>query len=143
MSMIDVALIVQLGQGNIILVTYFPFTSGKCRNFEPVVINRYLPQKHRWSNDDYFPSKLDNMYGCSLNCCTWIDMPYFDLKFDKQNTNVIEYIGIEAELLKYMAEKLNFSIHIQWIDGGAKNNANEEATIFGKVMCLLFNIFVY
>lgn len=144
MSIINATLLVDLGKGNIVLLTYFPFTATKCRDFKPVIINRYLASENRWANNNYFPSKLENFYGCPLICCTWPDMPYFGLISNKQGTNFTDYTGFEAELLKYAAEKLNFSIQIHWIAGDVKDDVNEEATIFGKVIwCLEMLYIVY
>ncbi|XP_065365310.1 uncharacterized protein LOC135958333 [Calliphora vicina] len=132
MDIISVALVIELADGDIVMLTYFPFTPTACRDFKPVIINRYLVDQQRWANTNYFPNKLNNFYGCRVICCTWQDMPYFSLKPDKKNSSIMDYVGLEGDLLKYVADKLNFSIQIHWIDPIKEDVSNKER-IFNKM----------
>ncbi|KAM7347940.1 uncharacterized protein ACRADG_007421 [Cochliomyia hominivorax] len=133
MDMIQVALVIELAESNeIVMLTYFPFTPKACRNFEPIIINRYLADQHRWQHMDYFPNKLYDFYGCPVTCCTWEEMPYFSVKRDKHNPTDIDYVGIEAELLKYLAGRLNFTIKIHWIEP-IKEEVDNKLNVFGPM----------
>lgn len=138
MDMIRVALVVKLAEDDIVMLTYFPFTPTACRNFKPVIINRYLVDQQHWENSDYFPSKLKDFYGCPVVCCTWEDMPYFSVHRNKWNPNAINYVGIEAELLKYIAGRLNFSIRIHWIEP-VKEEVNNRLSLFGQVCMVVIS----
>ncbi|XP_037813407.1 uncharacterized protein LOC119604700 [Lucilia sericata] len=138
MDIIRIVLVVELSQDDIVMLTYFPFTPTSCRSFEPVIINHYLVDEQRWENIDYFPHKLNNFYGCRVTCCTWQDMPYLSVKpYKKNNNNAIDYVGMEAELLKFVAGRLNFSIDINWIDP-IKEDVTNKGAIFAKVKLLEF-----
>lgn len=109
------------------LLSYFPF--GKdCQLIRASVVNRYNTMTSAWQNRLHFPSKLGNFHGCTLICATWPDMPYLVQR------NEGSFVGIEGELLQFMANNLNFSVDIYWLNRSqVRDTFNESGWIFEQV----------
>lgn len=109
------------------LLSYFPF--GKdCQLIRASVVNRYNSLTSHWQSGVYFPSKLGNFHGCTLICATWPDMPYL-VQRDEGS-----FVGIEGALLQFMADNLNFSVDIYWLNQSqVRDTFNESGWIFEQV----------
>lgn len=100
---------IQKSNGRFLIYTYYPFTAKYCDQVEQVLINEY--NGLALVNDELFPKKLKNFYGCPLKAALWNVPPYIDLKTDNNNITTIMG-GFEGKLLLTLSKKLNFSLDI-------------------------------
>lgn len=86
------------------LSTFFPFQPNNCQSTQPVVINTFI--NNRWTNRDFFPSKLKNFHKCPVK----VGAQGLVSRFIRvQHTNgSVDYIGIDVEIMKLLGEALNF-----------------------------------
>jgi len=113
LSVLNVGVVLRPPGGQLIMVSYFPFSASHgCQEILPNVVNRYQVEIGQWASQDYFPPKLGNFYGCLLTCATWEDMPYLVWRRDGSES----FVGIEGALLQFMADNLNFSVGIYWMN---------------------------
>ncbi|XP_037723369.1 uncharacterized protein LOC119555823 [Drosophila subpulchrella] len=113
LSVLNVGVVLCPPGGQLLMVSYFPFSASHgCQVISPNVVNRYQVENGQWASQDYFPPKLGNFYGCLLTCATWEDMPYLVWRRDGSES----FVGIEGALLQFMADNLNFSVGIYWMN---------------------------
>jgi len=113
LSVLNVGVVLRPPGDHILMVSYFPFSAlHGCQVISANVVNRYQVGIRRWASQDYFPSKLRNFYGCLLTCATWEDMPYLVWRPDGSGS----FVGIEGALLQFMAENLNFTVGLYWMN---------------------------
>lgn len=120
-SVLKAGLLVFDGQ-DLLLLSYFPYSANHgCQRVRASVVNRFDGKLGAWELDEYFPAKLDNFYGCTLTCATWPDMPYLVRRDDGT------FLGIEGELLQFMADNLNFSVGLYWLNESQVRETFEES----------------
>ncbi|XP_017051778.1 uncharacterized protein LOC108095264 [Drosophila ficusphila] len=113
LSVLNVAVVLRAPGNQFIMASYFPFSAHHgCQVISASVVNRYHLATKNWVSGDYFPEKLANFYGCLLTCATWEDMPYLVLRRDGSGS----FVGIEGALLQFMANNLNFSVGLYWMN---------------------------
>lgn len=100
---------VQMANGDVLIYTYFPFTEKFCGQVETVLVNQY--NGTAMIEEDLFPKKLKNFYGCPLRAALYHVPPYVYLSKD---TNNVTYVsgGFEGKLLLELSKKLNFSLDL-------------------------------
>lgn len=135
-SVLKAGLLLPDGQW-LLLLSYFPYSATHgCQHIRASVVNRFDCTLGTWENDEYFPEKLDNFYGCTLTCATWPDMPYLVLRADGT------FLGIEGELLQFMANNLNFSMGLYWLnESEVRDTFDESGYVFEQVR--MRNIYVF
>ncbi|KAM8719840.1 hypothetical protein ACLKA7_005979 [Drosophila subpalustris] len=116
------------------LLSYFPFSSQHTKHNCPgdrlrsSVVNHFELPRGKWTSDVFFPAKLGNFYGCTLTCATWPDMPYLVRRPDGS------FVGIEGALLQFMADNLNFSVGIYWLNQSeVRETFNDTGWIFEQI----------
>ncbi|KAH8421504.1 hypothetical protein KR009_010110, partial [Drosophila setifemur] len=113
LSVLNVGVVVRPPGGQLLMVSYFPFSAlHGCQVISASVVNRYQKDSGGWISPVYFPPKLGNFYGCRLTCATWEDMPYLVWRPEAGGS----FVGIEGALLQFMAENLNFSVGLYWMN---------------------------
>ncbi|KAH8367944.1 hypothetical protein KR084_004616, partial [Drosophila pseudotakahashii] len=113
LSVLNVGVVLRPPGGQLLMVSYFPFSASHgCQVIAANVVNRYQVERGHWASQDYFPPKLGNFYGCLLTCATWEDMPYLVWRRDGSGS----FVGIEGALLQFMADNLNFSVGLYWMN---------------------------
>ncbi|XP_017085305.2 uncharacterized protein LOC108117408 [Drosophila eugracilis] len=113
LSVLNVVVVLRPPGGQLLMVSYFPFSAHHgCQVISANVVNRYQVANGRWVSQDYFQPKLKNFYGCLLTCATWEDMPYLVWRRDGSES----FVGIEGALLQFMADNLNFSVGLYWMN---------------------------
>ncbi|XP_017872479.1 PREDICTED: uncharacterized protein LOC108620111 [Drosophila arizonae] len=127
-SVLKAGLLVFDGQ-DLLLLSYFPYSANHgCRRVRASVVNRFDGKLGAWELDEYFPAKLDNFFGCTLTCATWPDMPYLVRRDDGT------FLGIEGELLQFMADNLNFSVGLYWLnESQVRETFDESGWVFEKI----------
>lgn len=109
------------------LLSYFPF-GRDCQLIRASIVNRYNVLTAKWQSGLHFPPKLGNFNGCTLICATWPDMPYLVQRDERS------FVGIEGALLTFMAENLNFSVDIHWLNQSqVRDTFNESGWVFKQV----------
>lgn len=109
------------------LLSYFPF-GRDCQLIRASIVNRYNALTAQWQSGLHFPHKLGNFNGCTLICATWPDMPYL-VQRDEGS-----FVGIEGALLTFMANNLNFSVDIHWLNQSqVRDTFNETGWVFEQV----------
>lgn len=101
----------QNAQGELYMYTYFPYGLGRCDNTWPELINQF--QNDKWLRQPYFPSKLDNFYGCPLTGIVRHTPPYALLRSYAADN----FQGLEIEMLKEMSRVLNFTLLLKEVEG--------------------------
>ncbi|XP_034478193.1 uncharacterized protein LOC117784544 [Drosophila innubila] len=129
LSVLNVGL-VRLQPGNVELLqllSYFPYKHD-CHRIRASVVNQFQLPLAKWSTAVFFPAKLGNFYGCTLTCATWPDMPYLVRRPDGA------FVGIEGALLQFMADNLNFSVGIYWLNKSqVRDTFNDSGWIFEQI----------
>lgn len=74
----NVAFLLNESQKSIDLATFFLFTDKKCRQNQLVTINRFR-QGVLWENDNFWPKKYKNFFGCPMNLLYMSDEDKEDL----------------------------------------------------------------
>lgn len=114
---------------NIIMFHSVPFNRFHCKGVAPIVHNKFIDG--RWLHKKFFVPKADNLYGCSLVCATWEDLPYFKINHKSIKG---KYEGLEGKLLEYLSEKMNFTVTMRWLNDEEINQTiYDEDGIFNKV----------
>lgn len=97
--------------------TYQIFSADNCDyKLTSQEINRF--EKGRLKHDFLFSKQLNNYFGCSLSVSAQIYAPLLTFDGDMKNqdhlTNMKRLGGIEGEILKLLAEALNFTIRMNF-----------------------------
>ncbi|XP_052849960.1 uncharacterized protein LOC128260766 [Drosophila gunungcola] len=131
LSVLNVGVVVRPPGGQLLMVSYFPFSATHgCQVISANVVNRYQWPERQWVSQDYFPAKLGNFYGCLLTCATWEDMPYLVWRRDGSGS----FVGIEGALLQFMADNLNFSVGLYWMNKEeVLSTFDESGRIFDEI----------
>lgn len=98
-------LLAQLEAGTVSAFTYYPYSGlGICGSTQalPVLL-------HQGRIEQTYPRKLQNLNGCPLHVIVWQILPYMRLHMERTQPND-RISGIDAEILKLLANKLNFSL---------------------------------
>ncbi|XP_070495742.1 ionotropic receptor 21a-like [Chironomus tepperi] len=96
------------------LSTFFPFNDpSNCYNTQPQVINKFRNQK--FMTDLVLESKFDNLNKCPIRLTTFPS----NVGVMKRNLSdgTYELYGFEMEMINVIADKLNFTLDIQFLDG--------------------------
>lgn len=97
-------------QSGINLLTFAPFeNSSNCNDTTAKVVNKFINGK--FINSPIIVSKLRNFHGCSFKIATVTEADNLVKKIHKNGT--IEYFGPGLDMLKGVAESLNFNFNLQ------------------------------
>ncbi|XP_004519135.1 uncharacterized protein LOC101450819 [Ceratitis capitata] len=121
LNIIDVIVVVRNRNGKGFLVYSFePFAENHCRIVKPVIVNQFIAG--HFAQSELFPNKLRDLHNCSIRVSSRNVSLYFS--YHKQITDgAIAMTGLEVQLLKTIAEYLNFSIEL----------VLEESHIYGDI----------
>ncbi|KPU75073.1 uncharacterized protein Dana_GF28132 [Drosophila ananassae] len=101
---------IQTAQVEVLVYTFYPYTANRCQRADPVLVNQF--DGRQWmQNGSMFPDKLDQMHGCPLTVLTWHQPPFVALHWDP-NSEELQASGFEIQLLEYMSQQMNFSVHL-------------------------------
>ncbi|XP_055909932.1 uncharacterized protein LOC129944492 [Eupeodes corollae] len=97
--------------GNIIeMYTFLQFNEKNCKDSNPKLLNTFRNGKFLLKKT-IFPPKNKNFWQCPLDVVIWINSPH--MKVDFTNVTKPKLSGIEAGILKILAENMNFSFPIE------------------------------
>ena len=109
-SVINVNILVESdknSQANI--YTYFPYSKLSCGEAHSVLWNTFKNGKFK-SQTPSFPSKVKNLYRCPLKIASFNSPPFLEIRM--QPDGKYHFGGLEGELLKMLAERMNFDINL-------------------------------
>lgn len=90
-----------------LMYTYYPYRPIYCGKAFPVLLNQYRSGK--WvMNADYFPNKMENLFGCTLRVAIFSTHPFIIIK--EHGNGDVSVDGIDGILLQAIAAKMNFKI---------------------------------
>ncbi|XP_017869398.1 PREDICTED: uncharacterized protein LOC108618004 [Drosophila arizonae] len=98
---------VQTAQMEVLIYSYYPYTSQRCQSAQPQLVNRFDGQ--RMIHAPMFPHKLRQLHQCPLTVVVWNAPPFVELKWDDR-AGQMDAIGFEATLIKQLARHLNCSL---------------------------------
>lgn len=98
---------VQTAQMEVLIYSYYPYTSERCQSAQPQLVNRFDGQ--RMLHATMFPDKLQQLHQCPLTVVVWNSPPFVELNWDDQ-AGQLDAIGFEITLVKQMAQHLNCSL---------------------------------
>ncbi|XP_037932326.1 uncharacterized protein LOC119667112 [Teleopsis dalmanni] len=100
--------------GSIVFYTYKLFGAECWKDIVLSYSNKY--ENGVLMRNYLFPRRLQNFYKCELRVCVYESPPFTQIKGDKNKEidllNLNRLSGIEGDLLKILAEKLNFSVRL-------------------------------
>lgn len=109
-SFYNVDILSESFDGSVALLTFFPFKENRCRIAESTQINRFINQS--WTNQEFFPEKMKNFYKCLIKFGTppallsYLQVKHYD--------GSVEYVGSDVEILKLLADTMNFRIFLNY-----------------------------
>jgi hypothetical protein len=89
------------------IYTYFPYSKDICGTVRPSILSRFNTTLKVNQKINYFPKKVSDLKKCSLTCAIFETKPFMLIK--KNVNGQIEIDGIDAKLLLYISNKLNFN----------------------------------
>ena len=93
-----------------IMYTYYPYTSFFCGKAYPIQLNQFRFDKWLHSEDNFFPNKVSNLYGCPLIVATVVTPPFMLIK-EMEDGRVITD-GIDGILIRVLSQRMNFTIDL-------------------------------
>lgn len=114
---INVMVIQRINIETYTIYTYFPYTKEHCAKVVPTLYN-YV-NSGSFHNPMLFPRKLENLNNCPITVATFNVTPHMVLRPSLNGTWYAD--GIDGNLLRVIARRLNFSVVIKVpADGTAK-----------------------
>lgn len=97
------------------VITFMPFTPGKCMDTSPVEINLFKHKRFTNGTIKFFPEKFENLQNCSIRVSTsnGDDAPY--VIADRLSTGGYHLYGSDINLLNTLSEALRFKINYSFI----------------------------
>lgn len=128
------------GYGFASFYSFMPFSSDGCESAEPVLVNQIKDGKFVKDIATLFPRKTANLNKCPVRIATsGISEPYVFIETFKNKTiiNPIKASGRDINLLKTLAEVLNFELEITHVSDEGALYRNGSAV--GPFLMLLEN----
>lgn len=119
------------------MYTYYPYSKFLCGKARPFMVARYGKEKLLF-RPDYFPDKVENLHRCPLRVAIYETPPFMIVNKGRARISVD---GVDALLMKYIAEKMNFRPVYKLSDEQGHIFENGSATgAFGMVKNLDANL---
>lgn len=101
----DIVIISADNSNEVTLSTFYPYSSGICRNYDPVVLKQ---------DDDLFPAKFDNFHQCPVRAIVMQLFPYAQVVRD--NGIIVGIDGHDGAIFMTILNKLNASLQVVAVD---------------------------
>lgn len=92
-----------------IIYTYWPFLENRCGQVVAEPFNYFENGQFHYKDKYLWPSKIENFFGCSIVVGTFNTGQFVNLK---QIDNNYEIDGFEGNILKFLANDMNFTIDV-------------------------------
>lgn len=90
------------------LETFMPFQRNSCGNTDPVVIDTLENGQFTIDDEDIFPDKVQNLFGCEVRMVTFDRCPGSCVIENKSGVTVY---GFDIAIIDLIAERLNFKLN--------------------------------
>ncbi|XP_061397721.1 uncharacterized protein LOC133333420, partial [Musca vetustissima] len=122
------------------LYTYFPFAPNKCHSSSPSYFASFQGVEKNPNftlGKNLFPTKVENMHGCSLSVITWTYLPYIVVERNEETGELISLHGIEGSVISLLAERMNFTIEIKQPNTNDRGDIYPNGTATGAAKMIL------
>lgn len=116
-----------------IIFTYYPYTKFFCGSAFPIQLNQFRSGKWLLSSKNFFPEKVSNMFGCPLTVATVFSPPFMILSEDENGKLVPD--GIDGTLLRFLSQRMNFSIDLQQFE--SQGTILDNGTVTGAMKMVI------
>lgn len=96
---------------NVPIFTFIPFKRKICNDVSPEKINEFNSESMKWTTNNFFPDKLNNLHNCSIRIGTYRNLVGTMVDVFDNGTKI--YHGIEDDLLNEFVQSLKFSVDIK------------------------------
>lgn len=86
--------------------THFPFEENKCNSLRVIEIDKWIEDDFM-KNEEFFPSKMREMYGCPLTVTNVGRYPHTIIDHLKDDSLSVR--GIEGQLVRFLSQIMNFT----------------------------------
>lgn len=100
--------------GNVQLWTFLPFQVTSCGDVKPHQLDSFKYGNFKLKEHQIFPNKLKNLFKCNVRLVTFHRCPAACVTSDQ---NVTTVTGFDIELIKVIAESLNFTLKKEILEG--------------------------
>ncbi|KAG5681337.1 hypothetical protein PVAND_010782 [Polypedilum vanderplanki] len=122
--------------GEINLITFMPFTKEmNCGNTRPKIINQYVNGSF-WSEVQYYPEKLTNLFQCPVKVVTFNAPPMMMIKYSDDS---FQLYGVDGEMMTALAKELNFKIDVHHISDLIRWGSLVNGTSTGAMRMVINN----
>lgn len=98
--------------------TFMPFGAKKCNDMTPILINQYKDGEFINGVKDFFPDKVKNLYKCPIRVAVFNKSePSVFVKHSEKGD--LEFSGSDINMVKALAQNLNFKINYTLIEFNA------------------------
>lgn len=108
------------------MLTFYPFTEGKCQEPTVEIINTFNATSRRWENNLYYPKKFKNLYQCKFIFAT---INQFVIQTGNGGIRVAEY-----DLVETFGRILNFSSKCEIIDTSRQISKNGSGPMTANLL---------
>ncbi|XP_073829015.1 uncharacterized protein [Musca autumnalis] len=122
------------------LYTYFPFTPNKCHSSNPSYFASFkgIEKNANFTlGKSLFPTKVENMHGCTLTILTWTYLPYIVVERNEETGELISLHGIEGSVISVLAERMNFTIRVKEPNPKDRGDIYPNGTATGAAKMIL------
>ena len=95
------------GKSDVHFYTFYPYSKTYCEKVIPVVLTTY--RSNTFTENIFYPNKIQNLHNCTIKLATFNAPPFVVIK-NESNANIIA--GVEGNLVKLLAEAMNFYLEV-------------------------------
>lgn len=128
------------------LITFLPFSQPpdclnnencktRCDDSTPIVVQTF--QGSSQTKKNYFPEKISNMFQCPVKVVTFNCPPMMMIRYDEARNYELQ--GADGEMLKVLAEILNFKIDLIHISDSIRFVASSDFLELNNNLKLVFS----
>ncbi|KAM7358168.1 uncharacterized protein ACRADG_003222 [Cochliomyia hominivorax] len=110
LNIVDIVVAVYIKAGTFKIYSYEIFRPHRCRQ---VIVEQVNLFSHgRFKNNDLFPYKFKNFHNCPITMYIRNTSLFFRFNLSEDGTQIKSIEGVEANMIRVMAQKLNFKLHM-------------------------------
>lgn len=134
-NIVDIVVGVFVGNSTFIFYTYDIFFPQRCRQVIPRKFNIF--KSGQLESEELFPYKLGDFQKCPIDIVVRNVDPFFVYNLTDDLKLITQYWGMEANMIRTVAEKLNFELRIRsWDEVTIPNVVYENGSASGVFQAL-------
>lgn len=132
----NIGVLAEDDDGNVLMLTTFPFANGKCGNdLKLELINKFHTKTKSWDSREFFPERFNNLNLCPLKVGAMpSNYPSAIMKKTAKEGKV--FSGIEVELIKAIASAFNSTTQFEDFDSAGSIYENGTVSSSGMLPSL-------